>query len=109
MEYLNTNLNNFSYKNCEEERSFSKKLNDDFFDIISMINKLMRLHHVSYQGMSDIMVLIYPQGRDTLFNAFADSVEKRVIPPAEDIRIVLYDEQHPKKGKTQKFRLIEDT
>jgi len=49
------------------------------------------------------MVLIYPQGRDTIFNAFNDSVE--IIPPAEDVRIVLYDEQHPKKGRTQKFRL----
>jgi len=55
--------------------------------------------------MSDIMGLIYPQGRDSIFNAFADSVEKTVIPPIEDFQIVLYDEQHPKKGRTQKFRL----
>jgi hypothetical protein len=92
-------------ENCEEERSFWKKLKDDFSGIICVINKLMRLHHVSYQGISDIMALIYPLGRDTSFNAFADSVEKTVIPPAEDIRIVLYGEQHPKKGRTQKFRL----
>jgi len=90
---------------CEEERSFWEKLKDDFFDIVSMIDKLLRLHHVSYQGISDIMELIYPQGRDTIFNAFADSVEKTVIPPTEDFQIVLYDEQHPKKGRTQKFRL----
>ena len=89
----------------EEERSFWEKLKEDFFDIISMIDKLLRLHHVSYQGISDIMELIYPQGRDTIFNAFADSVEKTVIPPIEDFQIVLYDEQHPKKGRTQKFRL----
>ncbi|NQE05010.1 hypothetical protein C5S32_03985 [ANME-1 cluster archaeon GoMg1] len=42
-------------KNCEEERSFWKKLKEDFFDIISMINKLMRLYHVSYQGISDFV------------------------------------------------------
>jgi hypothetical protein len=92
-------------KKCEEERSFWEKLKEDFFEIISMIDQLLRLHHVSYQGISDIMGLIYPQGRDTIFNAFADSVEKTIIPPAEDIRIVLYDEQHPKKGRTQKYRL----
>jgi hypothetical protein len=51
------------------------------------------------------MGLIYPQGKDTIFNTFADSVEKTVIPPIEDFQIVLYDEQHPKKGRTQKFRL----
>jgi hypothetical protein len=55
--------------------------------------------------MSDIMGLIYPQGKDTIFNTFADSIEKTVIPPIEDFPIVLYDEQHPKKGRTQKFRL----
>jgi len=90
---------------CEEERNFWKKSKEDFFDTISMINKLLRLYHVSYQGISDIMALIYPHGRDTIFNAFADSVEKTVIPHAEDIRIVLYDEQHPKKGRSQKYRL----
>jgi len=70
-----------------------------------MIYELMRLHHVSYQGISDIMGLIYPQGRDTIFNAFTDSVEKTAIPPAEDSQIVLYDVQYPKEGRTQKFRL----
>jgi hypothetical protein len=34
-------------------------LKDDFFDITCMIEKLLRLHHVSYQGISDIMALIY--------------------------------------------------
>ena len=55
--------------------------------------------------MSDILELIYPQEKDAIFNTFADSVEKTVIPPIEDFQIVLYDEQHPKKGRTQKFRL----
>ncbi|MGB7002174.1 MAG: transposase [Halobacteriota archaeon] len=92
-------------KTCEEERSFWEKLKGNFFGIIGEIYNLMKLHHVSYQGISDIMGLIYPQGKDTIFNMFADSVEKTVIPPIEDFQIVLYDEQHPKKGRTQKFRL----
>jgi hypothetical protein len=92
-------------KSCEEERSFWEKLKGNFFGIIGEIYNLMKLHHVSYQGISDIMGLIYPQGKDTIFNMFADSIEKTVIPPIEDFQIVLYDEQHPKKGRTQKFRL----
>ena len=91
----------------EEERSFWEKLKGDFFGIVGGIYNLMKLHHVSYQGISDIMGLIYPQGKDTIFNMFADSVEKTVIPPIEDFQIVLYDEQHPKKGRTQKFRLTQ--
>ena len=93
------------YEPKQEERSFWEKLKGDFFDVLGRIYKLMRLHHVSYQGISDILGLIYPQGKDTIFNAFNDSVEKTAIPPLEDIQIVLYDEQHPKRGRTQKFRL----
>ena len=89
----------------EEERSFWENLKSEIFDVLGMIYRLMRLHHVSYQGISSIMELIYPRGKDTVFNAFNDSVEKKDIPPVEDIRIVLYDEQFPKEGRTQKFRL----
>jgi hypothetical protein len=49
------------------------------------------------------MELIFPRGKDTIYNAFTDSVESVVIPPIDEI--VHYDEQHPKKGRTQKFRL----
>jgi len=93
------------YEPCEEERSFWENLKSDFFGVLARIYQLMRLHHVSYQGISDILGLIYPQGKDTISNAFNDSVEKTAIPPLEDIQIVLYDEQHPKRGRTQKFRL----
>jgi len=89
----------------EEERSFWENLKGEFFGVINRIAQLMRLHHVSYQGISNILELIYPRGKDTIFNDFAGSVEKTAIPPTENIQIVLYDEQHPKAGRTQKFRL----
>ena len=89
----------------EEERSFWEKMKGDFLNVLSLIYQLMRLHHVSYQGISSIMRLIFPRGRDTIFNAFNESVEKTAIPQIEDIRIVHYDEQFPKEGRTQKFRL----
>lgn len=85
---------------CEEERDFWEKLKWEFFGVINRITQLMRLHHVSYQGISDILELIYPRGKDTFFNDFAGSVERTAIPPpAEDIQIILYDEQHPKAGR----------
>jgi len=89
----------------EERRSFWENLKSDFYGVLDMIYQLMRLHHVSYQGIADILGLIYPQGKDTILNAFTASVERTVIPPLEDIQIVLYDEQHPKRGRTQKYRL----
>ncbi|KAF5435281.1 hypothetical protein C5S35_11540 [Candidatus Methanophagaceae archaeon] len=90
---------------CEEGQNFWKNLKGDFFDVLARIYQLMRLHHVSYQGISDILELIHPQGKDTILNAFIASVERTVIPSIKDFQIVLYDEQHPKKGRTQKFRL----
>jgi len=65
----------------------------------------MRAYHVSYRGRASIMDLIFPRGKDTISNAFTSSVESVVIPPIDEFQIVLYDEQHPKKGRTQKFRL----
>ena len=51
------------------------------------------------------MKLIYPCGKDTVMNAFNDSVENTPIPPSKDVHIIHYDEQHPKQGRTQKYRL----
>jgi len=52
-------------KTCEKERSFWENLKGDFFDVIGRLYNIMKLHQVSYQGISDIMALIYPQGKDT--------------------------------------------
>lgn len=65
----------------------------------------MRSLHVSYEGISDIMDFIFPRGKDTIYNSFNSSVENTEIPPIKDVRIVHYDEQYPKEGRTQKYRL----
>lgn len=93
--------------NCgtQMNRSFWKKLKKEFFDVVDAICQRLRAYHVSYRGISSILELIFPRGKDTIYNAVADSIEKTIMPPVEDIQIVLYDEQHPKKGRTQKFRL----
>jgi len=70
-----------------------------------MIYQLMRDLHVSYKGIASMMELIFPRGKDTIFNAFCESVEKADILPVEDVRIVHYDEQFPKADRAQKFRL----
>jgi hypothetical protein len=54
-------------KKCDEEHSFGEKLKGDFFGIIDGIYNLMKLHHVSYLGMSDIRGFIYPQGKDAIY------------------------------------------
>ena len=93
------------HESCEENRNFWEKLKIEFFDVLDRIYQRMRAQHLSFQGISSIMDLIFPRGKDTILNAFNDSVEKTDIPPLEDVRIVHYDEQHPKQGRTQKYRL----
>jgi len=75
----------FCEKSSEEDRSFWEKLKTDFFNVLDVIYQHMRAQHVSYQGIASIMELIFPRGKDTIYNAFADSVEKTAIPPVEDI------------------------
>jgi hypothetical protein len=92
-------------KPCEEERSFWERLKSEFFEVLDTLYQRLRVLHVSYPGISSLMELIFPRGKDTISNAFNSSVERTEIPPVAKVRIVHYDEQHPKEGRTQKFRL----
>lgn len=89
----------------EESRSFWEQLKTDFFSVLENIYQHFRIQNVSYQGASAVMELIFPRGKDTIHNDFTNSVETAYIPPLKDIQIVHYDEQHPKIGRSQKFRL----
>jgi len=46
------------------------------------------------------MDLIFPRGKDTILNAFNDSVEKTGIPPMEDVYTFHYDEQYHRMSRT---------
>ena len=66
----------------------------------------MRAHRVSYEGISWILELIFPRGKDTVYRAFNGAVDRcTIIPPVEDAQIIHYDEQFPKKGRNQRYRL----
>lgn len=89
----------------EEDRSFWQELKEEFFMVLDQIYQRARTHHLSYQGISEIMELIFPRGKDTVYRGFNDAMGSTVVPPVEDIQAVLYDEQHPKKGRNQRYRL----
>jgi hypothetical protein len=92
-------------KPCEEERSFWEGLMTEFFEVLDTLYQRLRALHVSYKGISSVMGLIFLRRKDTIYNAFNSLVERAEIPPVEDVIIIHYDEQHPKEGRTQKFRL----
>jgi hypothetical protein len=76
-----------------------------FFNQLGEIFQLLRLNHVGYDAISQIMQLILPQSTSTVFRKFNIGMENVEIPPLEEVLMVHYDEQHPKKGRSQKYRL----
>lgn len=89
----------------EEDKSVWEKIKTEFFNQLKRIYRLLRNNNVSYQAISDIMKLIFPQSKGTVFRGFIESMEEVEIPENGKAYIVHYDEQFPKKGRCQKFRL----
>jgi transposase-like protein len=92
-------------KMLEEKRTAWEKIKTEFFNQLGLIYQQLRLNHVSYQGISDILNLIFPQSKGTVFRGFNHAMGDVEIPPLENVLIVHYDEQFPKEGRCQKFRL----
>ncbi|AAM30894.1 ISNCY-like element ISMma11 family transposase [Methanosarcina mazei] len=103
------NIGRYKCSNCgrtyEEDYSFWGDLKALLFDSFNDFFKLLRYHKVSYDGISDIMEFIYPRSRSTILRAFYKEMEQETVPFSENIHMVHYDEQHPKEGRCQKYRL----
>ena len=69
------------------------------------ITKVLGNHHVSYEGIKDVLALIYPRSRETIRKQFNREIDGAELPEVKDVLWVHYDEQHPKNGRCQKFRL----
>ncbi|MDP3788501.1 MAG: ISNCY family transposase, partial [Candidatus Chromulinivorax sp.] len=65
---------------------------------------MLRDADVSWDVVSKIMKFIIPFGKTKAMHLFNERIEQFEY-PQDNYLIVNYDEQHPKKGRTQKFRL----
>ena len=92
-------------KTATEDCSFWDNLTGQLFDIISEICQIMRIHHVSYEGIESILNFLIPRDKDTVQKMVRHAIEQVKLVEVEDIRVVHYDEQHPKAGRNQKYRL----
>jgi transposase-like protein/bifunctional DNA-binding transcriptional regulator/antitoxin component of YhaV-PrlF toxin-antitoxin module len=99
--YLCNSCNNI----LEEDRSVWENLKILFSDMLGELYQLLRSNHVGYNAISQIMHLIFPQSKSTVFKEFNRVMENVEIPPLENVLIVHYDEQFPKEGRSQKYRL----
>jgi len=92
-------------KSAEEDRTFWNDLKMGFFHILDLICLRMRLNHSSYEAIEDVMSLLYPRDKDTIRGMVQSAIEDQEVPKVNDIQFVHYDEQHPKAGRSQKYRL----
>jgi transposase-like protein len=92
-------------KMFEEQRTAWEKIKTELFFQLGQIYQMLRLNHVSYQAISEIMDLIFSRSKGTVFKEFNKMMETFEVPKLKAVYIVHYDEQFPKEGRCQKFRL----
>jgi hypothetical protein len=92
-------------KSLEEDFSFWEEIKSNFFEALIKICQILRHNHASLEEIELLLAYIYPRDGDTIQNWIKNSVQEIVIPKPEKIQIVHYDEQHPKSGRNQKYRL----
>jgi len=89
----------------EEDHSFWVRLIDEAMQSLAYMACLLRKHNVSYHGASEILSLIFNRSKETVRLMFNKAIGNIDIPACEPPLIIHYDEQHPKQGRSQKYRL----
>lgn len=94
--------------NCDkqhhEDKRFWKNLLSQWHETIVSLIYVLKYQDVSWQTISTIMKFILPCGKDKARYLFNRKIEQ--FEYAQDNYVFVgYDEQHPKKGRMQKFRL----
>ena len=87
-----------------EDKSFWKKLLAQWKELITNFILMLRDADVSWDVVSKIMNFIIPFGKTKAMYLFNNRIEQFEY-PQDNYLIVNYDEQHPKRGRMQKFRL----
>ncbi len=87
-----------------EDKSFWKKLLSEWKETVTSFILTLRDSHVSWDISSKLLSFILPCSKEKAMYLFNEQIEQFEY-PQDNFLIVNYDEQHPKKGRTQKFRL----
>jgi len=93
------------HKNITESSDFWEDAKKEFFGIFGSFCQLLRVNNVSYEVLEKASSYFYPCDKDTIRTMVAVATENMKIPEIKDIQIVHYDEQHPKAGRSQMYRL----
>ena len=91
-------------KQHHEDKGFWKNLLTKWKETIVPFIMTLRDSDVSWKVISNLMNYIIPCSKDKARYLFNERIEQFEY-PQDNYLIVNYDEQHPKRGRTQKFRL----
>jgi hypothetical protein len=91
-------------KQHHEDKGFWKNLLSKWVETTTSLIIALRDSDVSWTKISHVMNYIIPCSKDKARYLFNDRIEQFEY-PQDNFLIVNYDEQHPKRGRTQKFRL----
>lgn len=92
-------------KNIEEDHTFWDDATRVFFGIYSGFCQILRANHVSLEVIEKVSNYIIPRDKDTICTMIKSATDNMEVPKIEDVQFVHYDEQHPKAGRNQKYRL----
>ncbi len=91
-------------KQHHEDKSFWKKLLSQWKETITSLLLTLRDSDVAWAVISKIMGFIIPCSKDKARSLFNERIEQFEY-PQDNYLIVNYDEQHPKEGRAQKYRM----
>lgn len=91
-------------KEYSEDKTFWKQLLEQWKDTLTSLIMVLRASNTAWAVISNIMGFIIPCSKDKARYLFNEKIEQFEY-PQENFLIVNYDEQHPKRGRIQKFRL----
>jgi hypothetical protein len=90
----------------KKDLSIFTKIIDEWYETLS--NFFLRLadRDVALRVISDLMEFLTPMNKDTVLQKICSALKQLIIPKIQTkYQIVHYDEQHPKKGRQQYYRL----
>jgi len=87
-----------------EDKRFWKNLLMQWQETLCSFVMMLRDSNVAWKVIEKITGFLVPCSKDTVRKLFNDKVDPYAY-TNEDVAIVHYDEQHPKKGRTKRFRL----
>lgn len=87
-----------------EDKGFWKNLLSTWVETATSLILSLRDSDVAWTKISTTMDFIIPCSKDKARYLFNDRIEQFEY-PQDNFLIVNYDEQHPKRGRTQKYRL----